>query len=433
MASVIRDPSGRKRIQFVADDRSRKTIRLGKATMRQAEAFKVRIEQLVLAVTGASGVVDEDTIRWLAGLDGTVYDKLAAVGLVAERATVKLGDFIDAYIRERSDVKPGTVTVYRHTRRNLVAFFGGDRPLREISKGHGDLWRLSLLKQGLSENTVRRRSGIAKQFFRTAVRRDLIVSNPFEDLTSTDKRNSKRFYFITQEEAKRVLDACPDTQWRLIFALSRYGGLRCPSEHLFLRWEDVDWERGRIRVHSPKTEHHEGGESRLVPLFPNLLPHLRQVFEEAEPGTEHVITRYRHSNCNLRTQLHRIIRKAGRKPWPKPFQNLRATRQTELCERWPEHVVCAWIGNSRAVARKHYLQVTDEHFKQATRPIDPPETTQNPAQQNTAEPCTVSHPVSETAKFGRKRDFATLPLASSGTRPGQQKHISAQRVLRIML
>jgi hypothetical protein len=247
---------------------------------------------------------------------------------------------------------------------------------------------------------------MAKQFFKAALRRNLIPSNPFETLKAAVKGNPQRFHFITQQEAEKVLDACPDAQWRLIFALSRYGGLRCPSEHLALKWADVDWDRGRIRVRSPKTEHHEGGESRLFPLFPELLPHLRQVFEEAEPNTEYVITHYRRANCNLRTQFQRIIRKAGLQPWPKLFQNLRATRQTELCERWPEHVVCAWIGNSRPVARKHYLQVTDEHFEQATRQSNLPEAAQNPAQQDAAEPCKVSHPVSEYAKFGSKRDNA---------------------------
>ena len=29
------------------------------------------------------------------------------------------------------------------------------------------------------------------------------------------------------------------------------------------------------------------------------------------------------------------------------------------------HVVCEWIGNSKAVAAKHYLQVTHEHFAKA--------------------------------------------------------------------
>ena len=61
----------------------------------------------------------------------------------------------------------------------------------------------------------------------------------------------------------------------------------------------------------------------------------------------------------------RIIRKAGIEPWPKLFQNLRSTRETELAEQYPLHVVCAWIGNSQPVAAKHYLQVTEGHFRQA--------------------------------------------------------------------
>ena len=78
-----------------------------------------------------------------------------------------------------------------------------------------------------------------------------------------------------------------------LFALRRYGGLRCPSEVLLLRWVDVDWEGSRMLIRSPKTEHHDGRECRMVPLFPELAPHLREVFEEAEPGSEHIVTRYR--------------------------------------------------------------------------------------------------------------------------------------------
>ena len=64
--------------------------------------------------------------------------------------------------------------------------------------------------------------------------------------------------------------------------------------------------------------------------------------------------------------MQRIIRRAGLMPWVKLWHNLRATRQTELANQYPLHVVCAWIGNSRAVAQEHYLQVTDSHFAQAT-------------------------------------------------------------------
>ena len=188
--------------------------------------------------------------------------------------------------------------------------------------------------------------------------------------------NRERFYFISCDEAGKVLEACPDAQWKALFALSRFGGLRCPSEHLALRWGDVDWEHNRMTVRSPKTEHFEGKESRVVPLFPELRSHLEAAFDEAAPGTEFVITRYRDHNSNLRTQFERIIRRAGLQPWPKLFQNLRSTRETELAESFPIHVVCAWIGNTQAVAQKHYLQVTDAHFEKASAAL------QNPVQQS---------------------------------------------------
>lgn len=406
MASVISDPNGRKRIQFVAGDGSRRTIRLGKATMRQAEGVKVKIEQLVLAATGVTGVVDDETANWLTGLDDSMYDKLAGVGLVGRRESVKLRAFLDAYIAERHDVKPGTAIVYRQVTGNLTAFFGDNKPLREITPGEADQWRLYLVGLKLADNTVRRRCGVAKQFFRVAVRRKLVSFNPFEDLKAAVQGNPQRFYFITRAEAQKILDACPDAQWRLLFALSRYGGLRCPSEHLGLTWRDIDWDKGRMLVRSPKTAHHVGHESRLVPLFPELVPYLREVFEQAEPGTEYVITRYRQVNCNLRTQLERIINKAGLNRWPKLFQNLRSTRETELAECWPEHVVCAWIGNSKAVAREHYLQVTEEHFERARIVNSGNRAAQNAAQQNAVLTCITSQTVCESAKFDVKQDPA---------------------------
>ena len=364
MASISRQTNGRRRIQFTGADGKRKTLRLGKVNQRTAEAVKVKVEDLVTSSITGHGPNDE-TARWLAGLDQAMLDKLSNVGLIGKQRVVTLGEFLDEYIGSRSDVKPRTQILYRQTKTALVEFFGADRPLRDITPGDGDAFRLFLLNSGLSENTARRRIGRSKQFLTAAVRRKLIPQNPFADLKSAAQANPSRFYFVTVEEAQRVLDACPNNEWRLLFALSRFGGLRCPSEHLLLRWGDVDWQRGRMLVHSPKTEHHPGGESRLVPIFPELRPYLEKAFDEAEPGTEFIITKYRSQNSNLRTQLERIIGRAGLKPWPKLFQNLRSTRETELAEQFPLHVVCQWIGNTAAVAAKHYLQVTDEHFARA--------------------------------------------------------------------
>ncbi len=217
------------------------------------------------------------------------------------------------------------------------------------------------------------------------------------------RSNRSRDYFVKRADADAVLKACPDNQWKLLFALSRYGGLRCPSEHLALTWGDIDWNHGKITIRSPKTAHHEGKGIRVMPLFAELRPYFKAVRDEllfdpdfdpkATPMSKlPVITRYRESNINLRTQLSKIIRRAGPSPWPKLFQNLRATRATELADLFPAHVAAEWLGHSSTIADKHYRQTTEEHFVRAIQPTQGIETTvdgsgkaQQKAQQSASE------------------------------------------------
>ncbi len=386
MASISWDVNGNVAIQFVNGERRRKTIRLGKRRDKSVDTIKRKIEALNAdAITGKAHAAD--VARWVRRLEHgepSLYDKLAVAGLVPPRepaGQVTLANFVEGYIAGRSgDVKWSTLITYRNAKRNLIEYgkFGPDRLINSINAAEAEDWRRWLGRgkdadnpinsgQGLDRETVRQRCRIAKQFFRDAVRRRLIDESPFAEMKGLSaKGNRDKDYFLSRDDAAKVLEACPDNEWRLVVALSRYGGLRCPSEHLLLRWGDVDWERGRIIVHSPKTEHHDGKAWRTMPLFPELRPCLEVAWDEAPDGAEFVINRWRLAEVNLRTRLHAIIGKAGLEPWPKAFVAMRSTRATELREQFPEHVVNAWIGHSQRVAERHYLQVTDEHFDQGS-------------------------------------------------------------------
>jgi integrase len=183
-----------------------------------------------------------------------------------------------------------------------------------------------------------------------------------QSISSAETVKADKHPTATLDEAKKFLDYCPCPQWRLIFALCRFSGLR-QQEPLLLRWGDVDWHKSRITVHSPKTAHHEGKDKRESPIFPELRPYLVEMWEAAEPGAERIITRYQLGD-NLCTQMERWVEQAGL-AWNKPFQNLRSTRQIELEAKYPTHKVCYWLGNSPKVAAKHYLQMRDEDFEQA--------------------------------------------------------------------
>ncbi len=147
-------------------------------------------------------------------------------------------------------------------------------------------------------------------------------------------------------------------------SLCRFGGLRCPSEIFALRWADVDFDRGRMKVRSPKGANFGKG-IREVPLFPEVRHVLDELYLEPDGGEFVIATNDRSSQKSLRTVFEKILRKAGVDPWQRLFQNLQASRETELAQDHAIHLVTAWLGNTPKVAMEHYLQVRDEDFAKA--------------------------------------------------------------------
>lgn len=94
------------------------------------------------------------------------------------------------------------------------------------------------------------------------------------------------------------------------------------------------------------------------------------LFQEIALQVWRSIPTYQCRRAKVSTWIYRVALNAssggrGAEPWPKLFRNMRASRETELTAEYPLHVVCAWIGNSPAVAQAHYLQVTDADYQRA--------------------------------------------------------------------
>ncbi len=416
MASICSE-GDRRRIVFADVNGKRRTLTLGDVPDGFARMVANHVETLVAAAALGFDLEDVisaealqtlpyrghasrdrmiETMAWLRSEQmESIRPRMEAAGLVRSRATERqdmqtVGGFLDAYVARRNDSKRATLIFYGHTVRNLKDFFGADRRIASITVGDAkDFFRYLETIKGergknpdrLSAATVARRKSLARTFFQDAVDRELIAKNPFPQVKNGTKGNRERQRFIAAEIIEKVIDACPSAEWRLLVALSRYAGLRVPSEPLLLRWCDIDWAGGKMVIHSPKTEHHEGKGKRICPLFPEILPHLEALhelapdFDPADPSTAFVFRQLRPKDLpnkgwgatNLRTQFERIILRAGFTPWPRLWHNLRATRQTELTDRFPAHVVAAWLGNSERIATEHYLQVTDAHYAEAVR------------------------------------------------------------------
>ena len=287
MASITKHSDGRKSIQFAKLDGSgeRATLRLGKANQRQAETFKRNVETLI--ASKKSGCAwDTSTAEWVDELPEDLADKLAGFGLMPPRQRAKLGPFIAQYIDGRKDVKPASKVVWRQGERSLIAYFGADKQAERVTGAEADAYKQHLIGEGLALYTVRKRLQSAKMFFNAMVKRRLVKENPFEGVSVAAVVDESRNVYAPREDVEKVMGECPDAEWRAMMALSRFGGLRLPSEVLSLPWANIDWAGGRITVLSPKTEHHPGGGQRVIPMFPELVAPLREAFEQ---GTEAIV------------------------------------------------------------------------------------------------------------------------------------------------
>jgi integrase len=380
MACVNKDAKGW-RIRFTDHNGEKRCIRPGKVPESTAVSIKGHIEKLVVS-KAANQVVELHTAKWLAGIGDSLHMKLLKIGLVEPRIDdaamepeveiVRLHDFVAEFIQDGKTAKgtnaaDATILNWKTTQTYLKDYFS-NVDIGSITPRQAKQFRQWLEsktigegKRPLSESARRKHIAIVKQLFTAAMRLDLIQKNPFAHEISGNVTNRTRDFYITPEMTEKLLTVAPDHQWRLMIALWRLAGLR-KMEIFALKWQDILWDQSRMFVRSSKTAHHEGKGSRFVPIG-TVEKYLAKAFEAAESVTEAVITRFSPSNVNLHKPFLKIVENAGLIAWPKLFQNLRASCETQwLDSGLPAHVVANWMGHSVKVQNNHYAQVDDHHF-----------------------------------------------------------------------
>ena len=95
-----------------------------------------------------------------------------------------------------------------------------------------------------------------KGCFSGHIKQPIIDENPFCKV-KTQKSSVKVNEFVPREVVDNLTKKA-NPVWQVILGLSRYGGLRTPSETLSLRWDDIDWEMNQMNIPKPKVEHHAG-------------------------------------------------------------------------------------------------------------------------------------------------------------------------------
>jgi integrase len=82
--------------------------------------------------------------------------------------------------------------------------------------------------------------------FETAVTWELIPRNPFKGVRAP-KCGKPKWYYLTPEEYRKLLQVAPTLRWKAIYALAYTAGPRF-GELFSLTWDDIDFEEGELGI-----------------------------------------------------------------------------------------------------------------------------------------------------------------------------------------
>lgn len=367
-------------------------------TMRKAEEIATRIQHLVDRKWLRSEP-DTEVINWLGNLEGDYYEKFVRKGLAPPRIATQpdaspqekrwlLREWVEKFI----DGHSGTADTRCNLRlyaRGLYHFLGtrkrGDIYLDEFTHlnakdfanwlgKHGS--DASGYRTGLALTTVRTRLRKLKGIFAAAIDDRKLSENPFNKISTAEPNKSESdYHWVAADLVERMIAESEDEDLRIMLAFARYGGLRRHELSIQL-WENIDLENRCMHIVSTKTGIPARPEScdtegrkllirRDVPIFDELLPHLRRHRAMTETDSRYVQSRYPR-DMNITKLVQACATRTGVTIWPDFWQSMRSTRQSELeKQRFQIKAICNWLGNSPQVAQKHYLMAMEGEFDRA--------------------------------------------------------------------
>jgi hypothetical protein len=215
---------------YLKDRRSAGPIRLGRVGRRTAETIRDHINALEVAKrtdTTAPG----RTLTWLEAIADDLHLRLSNARLVSPRTRERLllGTYFDGYIARRTDLKGSTRAALRQPRNAAIGYFGADRDMASVTLGDAEDFQRAMLEK-LARATVAMYIKKLRQLWSDAMKRKLLTENPWKGVKAGSMANKSREVYVTRDDIDQVIDHVPDLEWKLLFALARYAGLRVPSE-----------------------------------------------------------------------------------------------------------------------------------------------------------------------------------------------------------
>lgn len=215
-----------------------------------------------------------------------------------ERQDVTVGEAGERMIRHLEGVgrKPTTLATYGTILRSLIEPHLGDRRLDRTSPTDIETMITALRRDGKAAKTISNALTLLFQIFAFGQRKGWCQDNPCASVDRPKVEESSDIRFLDQDELEALLAAVDrnaepfGASDAVLFLTAAMTGLR-QGELLALRWRDIDWDAGKVRVRRNHVRGHWGTPksrrgSRSVPLAQRLRSELKAHFARASFGAD---------------------------------------------------------------------------------------------------------------------------------------------------
>jgi integrase len=251
---------------------------------------------------------------------------------------------------------------------NLIAFFGNVK-LADITGSRIEEFKEKRLQEGVRTATINRDLAVLRRMLKLAERKRLINESPLRDVDFLEeKQQRRRPHILTFEEEDRLLQAA-EPHIRALAVLILETGMRSGREALALRWNEVDFASGSIRVRESKTI---AGE-RTIPMSDRCKTELlRWRNHLAVECSDYVFPSIRHPDKplkDLRRSWANALQKAGIAYfW---LYDLRHTLASRLSQAGVSPIFVAQIiGHASTSILSTYARAIDEYRRDAIHKLE---------------------------------------------------------------
>lgn len=263
--------------------------------------------------------------------------------------------------RERRGRKKSTrLNADGHTRTHIAPYFG-TRPIQEITTWDVTDFVGHLEAKDLAPKTVHNVIATLRAMlnYAKAPQRRWVLSNPVDGVELPAVPEPQEIRYLTLPEIQRLLDHVRPGMFHEIdhglYHAAVTTGMRL-GELVALRWRDVDWNAGRIRVRrnytcgefgTPKTRR----STRSIPMIPDLAATLRAHHQRTRwPGPDDLVFAYPITGdvlpkANITRRMALTCRAAGITEHHR-FHDLRHTFGTHMAAAGvPLRTLQEWMGH----------------------------------------------------------------------------------------